>query len=126
MSTTLESHRSLALLVGYVATDWNPRPRYTAYVQSLSDWDVLAIMRNGISIGACYRRNGEVHCSILPAFRRRWATRGLLREIFSGENRITQVTPGHDYMYGILARLGFEHVPSGTYRLRPSGLLNRS
>jgi hypothetical protein len=36
-----------------------------------------------------------------------------LRQLFDGSRVTTKVTPGHDYMYDILKRLGFKESDSG-------------
>jgi len=59
-------------------------------------------------------KDGEVHCSILPKWRRKWLTKGLLRELTADPNFYTRVDDGHDYMYDILARLGMKSRPDGT------------
>ncbi len=105
--TRLESNRDLALEVGFRATDWTQSVTFEIYRQALQDWDLMAIMRDDTCIGAAYLKDGEVHVSVLPEYRRRWATKGLLRQLFSQPRVTTRVTPGHDYMHDILERLGF-------------------
>jgi hypothetical protein len=60
-----------------------------------------------------FKKNGETHVSVLPKWRRRWATKGLVKEILS-DMRFTRVADGHDFMYGVLERLGFSRQPDGT------------
>lgn len=91
---------------------------YDDYIAALNDWTVQTIVRDETCIGAFYCKNGEVHVSILPEWRKKWATRGLLREILSRKNVHTRITPGHDYMHGILNRLGFESDASGKFVMR--------
>lgn len=115
MTTLLHDDRSLALKVGYEATDWNNPISYAEYERQLESWDVQAVVRDGECIGAIFRKNGEVHASILPKWRKRWATRGLLRAMFSGEQVKTRVSVGHEYMHDILARLGFKSAENGYF-----------
>jgi len=110
--THLADDRDLALSVGYRATDWSEPLDFDTYLNALTDWHVQAIMRGDECIGAVYRKEDEVHVSIVPEWRKKWATKGLLRQVCS-KGTSTRVTPGHDYMYGILARLGFKPTDSG-------------
>jgi hypothetical protein len=106
MATVIVSDRQEALRLGYEATDWSNPIAFEDYEFSLKDWNVQLIQRDGENIGAVYKKDGEVHVSILPKWRKRWATKGLINELFGGKVT-TKVAPGHEYMHGILARLGF-------------------
>ena len=108
MATRLTDDRDLALRVGYDATDWSRPISYEDYAGALQTWVVKAIVRNDICVGAAYFNDGEVHVSVLPEWRRRWATRGILAELFAHEDARTRIMPGHEYMYGIFDRLGFK------------------
>lgn len=113
MATRLINDRESALMIGFKATDWHVKTSYDQYVQVAADWDVKAIERDGKVIGAVYSKDGETHVSILPEFRRRWLTKGLLKDILTN-TAFTRVTPGHDFMYNILNRLGFVPQADGT------------
>lgn len=112
MPTILTDNRDTALKVGYEATDWSTPIAFDDYLQSMSNWNVQGIERDGKCIGAVYKKDGEVHVSVLKDWRKCWVTKGLLRLIFSPDVTRTEVTPGHEYMFGILARLGMKHVSS--------------
>lgn len=114
MATTVINDRAAALAVGFVATDWGFPVTFEQYAQSLSDWTVRAIERDGEIIGAVFNKDGEVHVSVLPPWRKQWATKGLLRELLSPPVK-TSVADGHDYMRGILTRLGFVEQPDGMF-----------
>jgi hypothetical protein len=114
MTTALTNARDDALLVGFAATDWTEHVGLAEYMAQLKEWNVRAIVRDGEIIGAVYSKDGEVHASVLPKWRKRWATKGLLNEIFSGQN-MTRVTPGHEYMHCILKRLGFSNADDGKF-----------
>lgn len=114
MATDLTDDRATALKIGYAATDWTQPIDYDVYEAAMREWDVKLIVRDGEPIGAAYFRDGEVHASILPAWRRKWATRGILAQLFAADNAFTRVTPGHEHMYAILARLGFAQCDDGT------------
>lgn len=107
--TELVDNRELALRVGYEATDWPMPIAFTDYLSAMAAWDVKAIVRDDKCIGAAYFNGDELHVSILPEWRRKWATKGLLRTLFAKDRITTRVTPGHEYMHGILERLGFSN-----------------
>jgi len=113
MTTQLVDDRESALRVGYEATDWSAPVLFEDYRNSVKDWIVKAIKRDDEIIGAVYRKDDELHVSVLPQWRRVWVTKGLLRQLFDGSRVTTKVTPGHDYMYDILKRLGFKESDSG-------------
>ena len=114
MCTELLDDRESGLKVGYEATDWTTPVSYEAYCEAMKDWEVKSVVRDGEIIGAAYFKDDEVHASILPQWRRRWATKGIIQELFAS-HRMTKVTPGHEYMYGILTRLGFENQGGGRF-----------
>jgi len=113
MTTRIVDDRNLALKTGYAATDWEDYISYEDYEDIAADWTVKALMRNEKVIGAVYSKNGETHVSILPEWRRRWLTKGLLKEILV-DMQFTKVAKGHDFMYNILERLGFKPQADGT------------
>jgi RimJ/RimL family protein N-acetyltransferase len=73
----------------------------------MEGWTVKALMRGDECIGAVYFRGDELHVSVVPEWRKRWATRAVLQNLFAAPRVTTRVTPGHEYMHGILQRLGF-------------------
>ena len=105
--TGLVDNRELALRVGYEATEWSAPMAFDDYAKAVADWDIKAIVRDDKCIGAAYFNGDELHVSVLPEWRRKWATRGLLKALFAKDRITTRVTPGHEYMNGILERLGF-------------------
>lgn len=114
MTTKITENRDLALKIGYAATDWNYPISFDEHVERAKDWRVRLIERDGAPIGAMFEKDGEVHCSILPEWRRKWLTKGLLKQIVDHPDFYTRVDAGHDYMYDILARLGMKSRPDGT------------
>lgn len=114
MTTKLIDDRETALKIGYAATNWQHPMSYEQHVDIAKDWDVKLIERDGQPIGAMFAKDGEVHCSILPNWRRKWLTKGLLKQIIDRPRFHTRVDDGHDYMYGILERLGMTRRPDGT------------
>ena len=114
MPTLITDDRSTAMRVGYEATDWSASVSFDEYERALEDWVVQALQRDGETIGAVFTKDGEIHVSIRPDWRRRWATKGLLRDLLDKPIR-TRVTPGHEYMNDILKRLGFTEQPDGMF-----------
>jgi len=113
MTTQIVNNRDLGLKIGYAATDWAAPIEYKDYEIIASNWQVSVLVRDNEPIGAVFKRNGETHVSVLPKWRRRWLTKGLVKEILS-DMRYTRVADGHDFMYGVLERLGFVRQPDGT------------
>ena len=113
MTTHIVNDRQLAIKVGFEATDWTRPIDEHTYRQAIEEWDVKALIRDDECIGAVYRKGDELHVSILPKWRKRWATKGLLKELFGNLPIRTRVTPGHEYMHDILRRLGFVQLDSG-------------
>jgi hypothetical protein len=115
VTTRLTPNRSEALQIGYAATDWSRPIDFDAYAAAVADWDVKAIERDGQCIGAAFFKDDEVHASVVPEWRKRWATKGVLKELFAKDRVTTRVTPGHEYMNDILKRLGFTEQPDGMF-----------
>jgi len=109
MSVLVDDRRT-GLEIGYAATDWTNPITFDEYEQAMRDWSVQTIVKNNQPIGAVYRKGDELHVSILPAWRCQWVTKGILRQLFNRKKIATQVSAGHDYMYGILERLGFKQT----------------
>lgn len=116
MTTKLVDDRDLALKIGYAATDFSEPISYADYEVVAKDWQVMLMVRDDEPIGTVYHKGGETHVSVLPKWRRRWATKGLLKQILN-DTRFTRVDVGHDFMYGILERLGFRREDDGTLTL---------
>lgn len=110
MTTVLVDDRELGLRTGFAATDWVCPIPFEVYQESMKEWIIQTIVRDGECIGAVYRNGPELHVSIAPEWRRKWVTKGLLRKLFDQDLIVTRVAPGHDYMYGILDRLGFKRT----------------
>lgn len=113
MTTQLVDDRETALKVGYEATDWTSAITFENYRLAVKDWNVKAIQRDNEVIGAIYKKDDELHISILPAWRKKWLTKSLWKTFFQSGRVTTKVTPGHDHMYDILKRLGFQESTSG-------------
>lgn len=118
MTTILADDRVTGLRVGYIATDWNSLIPFKQYKDFLSDWSVQTIIRDGKAIGAVFKKDGEVHVSIVKPWRRRWMTKNLIKEILSSAS-YTVVTPGHEhYMSSILQRLGMTQIEQNKFALK--------
>lgn len=118
MTTRLVDDREAGLQVGFEATDWAQPISYDTYQQALEDWQIQVIVRDGKNIGAVYKKDGEVHVSVLKPWRKRWMTKGLIRAILDSATK-TKVSPGHEhYMFSILARLGMTHTGHSEFALK--------
>lgn len=93
-------------------TDWSKSVAFEDYAESVKDWIIRYIERDGQPIGTVYTKGDELHVSVRPEWRKKWLTKGLHKELFSGRVT-TRVTPGHDYMFPILHRLGFRDDGTG-------------
>jgi GNAT superfamily N-acetyltransferase len=113
MTTEITDDRDKALEIGYAATNWQDPVTFDEYLNIAASWQVQLIVRDGEPIGAIFRKDGETHISVLPEWRRRWLSRGLLKKLLA-DTRLTRVENGHDFMYGVLERLGFRRQPDGT------------
>ena len=112
MTTRIVEDRQKGLEIGFKATDWTRPVSFDDYARSLKDWIIRTIERNGEPIGAVYTKGDELHVSIKPTWRKKWITKGLMKELFSCRVT-TRVTPGHEYMFDVLKRLGFKDDGTG-------------
>jgi GNAT superfamily N-acetyltransferase len=110
VTTRLVDDRYTGLRIGYLATDWSSPVSFEDYQDAMQKWAIEVIEKDGQPIGAVYRSGDELHVSVLPDWRRKWVTKSILRQLFNRDRITTRVAAGHDYMYGILKRLGFEHT----------------
>jgi hypothetical protein len=118
VTTKLENNRELALQIGHAATEWSTPVTFEQYATALKDWNVQVIVRDDEPIGAVFKKDGEVHVSIVKPWRRKWATRGVIKQIFDSANHTT-VTSGHEhYMFDILQRLGMSQVGQNKFALK--------
>lgn len=115
MPTQLVNNRQKALKVGFEATDWSTPTDWQAYLQRIAGWDASLIERDGKAIGAVFRKGEEVHVSVLPEWRGRWATRGIIDQVLGQGRVVTQVGEAR-WMANILERLGFKQA--GQYHVR--------
>ena len=113
MTTDIVDDRDAALEIGYRATEWIEPTTFEQYLDMAASWQVELVDRDGEPIGAVFRKDGETHVSILPEWRRRWLSRGLLKKLLT-DTRRTRVENGHEFMYGVLERLGFRRDDDGT------------
>ena len=93
--------------------DWSHPVLFDDYAIALKDWIIKTVVRDGIPIGAFYKKGDEIHFSIKPEWRKKWLTKELKREVFDKQRVTTKVTPGHDYMISILERMGFRDDGTG-------------
>lgn len=107
--------REAGLKVGYEATDWSAPISFDDYKLSLKDWIIKTVVKDGVAIGAMYKKDDEIHFSIKREWRKKWFTRSLKREVFDGKRLTTRITPGHEYIIPILNRLGFRDDRTGLW-----------
>ncbi len=117
----LQPDRETALRIGYEATDWNEKPSYERYADALEAWTIRLMEQDGQPIGAVYTHGNEFHVSVLPEWRGRWATRGVLKQIITEPVSVTRVSPGFAHVGSMLARLGFEDRGSGVFVREANG-----
>lgn len=113
MTTQLIDDRETALRIGYKATDWSEPIAFEDYCSAVKDWTIKAIKRDDDVIGAVYKKDDELHISVLPEWRKKWLTKSLWKDFFQSGRVTTKVTPGHEHMYSILKRLGFKEFDGG-------------
>jgi GNAT superfamily N-acetyltransferase len=100
--------RGEGLTLGFQATDWTRDVVFDDYVKAMSEWAVRIIEKDEQPIGVVYQNGPEIHVSVLPSWRKKWATRALLKKIIPEPLAITRIPEGREDMAGILKRLGFE------------------
>lgn len=54
-----------------------------AFRRTAAGWELALLMAGAEVVGAATRRGGELHIGILPDWRKRWATRGFIRDIIA-------------------------------------------
>lgn len=111
--TELIDDRKTGLEIGWTATDWTHPIAFGDYAKAMEDWIIKTVVKDGLPIGAFYKKGEEIHFSIKPEWRGRWLTKKIKREVFDSGKVTTRVTPGHEYMMPILGRLGFKNDGTG-------------
>jgi GNAT superfamily N-acetyltransferase len=83
----------------------------TGFLMALHGWRFRGLFRGATCIGAVMDRDGVVHISILPDYRKRWAGAGIIKEIISSarsNGRLrTFVAQGDTFRAEFARRLGF-------------------
>lgn len=59
-----------------------------------SPWTLAFLKRGTVVMGVAARKSGELHIGILPQWRRRWATRGFIKDILRWAAESGPVTTG--------------------------------
>jgi hypothetical protein len=113
LSTNIINDRETGLKIGFDSTDWPYKITFDDYKKACENWIIGTIQRDGHPIGAVYKKEDELHISIKPEWRKKWLTKGLVKELFWNKRVTTRVTPGHDFMFPILDRLGFKDDGTG-------------
>ena len=79
------------------------------------EFDICPIKSDDETIGMLMIRGPEVHVAILPEYRRRWLTRGLIHEVLDGiENEygycLTSCFSDEERNIDFITRLGFKQI----------------
>lgn len=78
-----------------------------SFVAACERWQMVAIVSGSEVIGALFVRDGVIHIGIVPAWRGRWASRRLIRQMLGYGTRTT-LLDGEAHCAEFIGRLGFE------------------
>ena len=78
--------------------------------ESVKDWEILTVVRQGKPIGMCMVKDKEIHFCILPEYRGKWLTKGLLKEISQLDFEYTTVPEDNLKSQAFVERMGFKPV----------------
>ena len=118
MSTYITDDREFALISGYRAAMLTPDvSNITGFISmeqmrdSLKEWDVKGIARDGKTIGMAISKDGECHFCIEPEYQGRWLTKSLLKEIDKKiDCRRTTVNIDNKAKQRFVERIGFKMI----------------
>jgi GNAT superfamily N-acetyltransferase len=109
-----EARRDEAIEAGWRAYDEQLPGHEAAYRAACERWRVVAVVAADEVIGALFVDGDVIHLGIVPEWRRRWASRRLLRQMLSYGKR-TEVLVGDSQEF--IKRIGnFE--PAFRWQLR--------
>lgn len=92
---TLQPRREEAIAAGWVAYSGRVPGMRDAYIKACDGWTVEAVCSDDEVIGALFSKEGVIHLGIVPAWRGRWASRRVIREMLERGTK-TEVGPGDD------------------------------
>lgn len=75
------SRRAEAVEAGWVAYAERVPTLEVAYRREVARWAAIAVCADNEVIGALLERDGVIHLGIVPAWRGRWASRRVIREM---------------------------------------------
>ena len=83
--------------------------------QQVEEFDIRPIKSDDVTIGMLMIRGPEVHVAILPEYRKRWLTRGLIEDVLDGlENEygycLTSCFENEPGNIDFITRLGFKRI----------------
>ena len=83
--------------------------------EALEEFDIQPLIHNDETVGMLMIRGPEVHVAILPAYRKRWITRGLINAVLGGlESKhgyaLTSCFDGEPEKKDFITRLGFQQI----------------
>jgi hypothetical protein len=79
---------------------------HSHYLAACERWQVVAVCSGMEVIGALFAKGDEIHLGIVPAWRKRWASRRVIREMLAYGTK-TKVIPGDESQLDFLSRIGF-------------------
>ena len=102
-----EYRRGEAIEAGWEAyRDRIPTMRL-AYDVTCDSWGVVAVCSGSEVIGALFHKDGVIHLGIVPAWRSRWASKRVIREMLAYGTETT-VQPWESDCLSFIGRIGFE------------------
>lgn len=89
----LQARRSEAIDAGWEAYAERVPGMRDAYLKACDGWEVEAVCAGDEVIGALFSKDGVIHLGIVPAWRSRWASKRLIREMLKRGTK-TEMGPG--------------------------------
>lgn len=87
----LKPLRDQAIEAGWLAYESRCKGMRDAYLKACESWTIEAVCSGDEVIGALYSKDGVIHLGIVEAWRGRWASRRLIREMLKRGTK-TEVT----------------------------------
>ncbi len=83
--------------------------------EQAEDFDILPLIAMDETVGMIMLRGPEVHVAILPEYRKRWLTRGLIEAVLGGLEKqygycLTSCFADEPEKIDFITRLGFQQI----------------
>lgn len=101
-----ESRRAEAIEAGWEAYQERIPTMRAQYDQACAGWGVVAVCSGQEVIGALFHLKGVIHLGIIPAWRGKWASKRVIREMLS-YGKATTIEPWEDACLEFVGRIGF-------------------